>query len=148
MESAGAQIYFASGIFDQRLGRVAPSDAVVVRLYHEASALIEELCDVGHPRVAHELVELLDHLAHVDPALALTRISRVISATQHVGYLRDRQVMELLVKIVRRFITEFRGDLLANPQLQALLVLVLDSLVEGGWPEAISLANEMHHAFR
>ena len=69
-DAVADQLFFASGVFQE--AQQASDDphadpAQRARLYHEAHDLLERLAQLGHRRVVHHLVELLEGCIDEDP---------------------------------------------------------------------------------
>jgi hypothetical protein len=54
----------------------------------------------------------------------------------------------LVVSLVERYLAEYRTLLQGDEELLALLMAMLDTFVEAGWPQARGLTYGLHELFR
>ena len=152
IDGIGSEVYFASGAFNaksqgraQGVRQVSPQSK---RLYQEAGAILDELADSALPSVAHHLLETLEHFVPVDPRGVFLRIHRVVSAGQQAGYQYESMAADLIVRLVERYLAEYRKLLQQDADCRRALIEVLDVFVKAGWPSALRLTYRLGEIFR
>jgi hypothetical protein len=118
------------------------------RFLTELGWLLDALAEFGHPSLAHHLVETLETLIPADPAGVFLRIGNVVRASRAGGYQYESFAADLIVRIVERYLAEFRGVLREHEQCRKTLIELLDSFVEVGWPSARKLTYRLEEIFR
>ena len=86
LQSVGSNIYFASGAHGHD---ESPGAQVLQRFYTESGEVIDELANVGLPRLSHDLLRTLEVLVPIDPRGVFRRVARVIRGGQKGGYEYD-----------------------------------------------------------
>lgn len=155
VDGIAAQLYFASGAFDEkRNGNVESlSVAQTRRFWQEAAPLLGALATEIHPHTAHQVVQTLDHLLPCAPAEVFLLAARSIqSSSEAADYHRDSLAVPDVVKLVQRALADHRDIFRAqngqaNPCLRALLG-VLDRFVDAGWAEARQLTHRLEEIYR
>jgi hypothetical protein len=147
------EIYFASGVYNNK--KQKQTDAAeklkhlpVERFYKEAGPILDELADIGFPSVTHHLLETLEAFIPLDPRGVFLRLGRVVSAGQKGGYQYESLASDLIVKLVERYIAEYRTLLRDDQECQKTLIKVLDIFVQAGWPSARRLTYRLEEIFR
>ena len=105
LDSVGWNIYFASGAKD---GDESPGEQVLRRFYTESGKVIDELADIGLPHLSHNLLKALEVLVPVDPRGVFFHVARVIRGGRKGGYQYDRMAEEVIVRIVDRYLADYR----------------------------------------
>jgi hypothetical protein len=108
----------------------------------------ERLAETGVPSIVHSVIETLDHLLPTNPQCAFTLIGRAIASGKADGYQYDSLAVDLMVKVVRRFLAEHRALLQQDAALRDVLLDVLDVFVQVGWPQAQDITYGLHDIFR
>jgi hypothetical protein len=144
VDSIGSEIYFASGSFEH--GKRSLSREVQERFYTEFLPIVDHLLGIGLPSLAHHLLETLESFIAFDPVGAFLRIGRVVKAGQQWGYQHESLAADLVVKLVERYLAEYRELLRDNVECQRTLMEVLDAFV--GWPNARQLTYRLEEIFR
>jgi hypothetical protein len=152
-DSVGMEIYFGSGAFKNRqsggdAADITPSMEEKQRFLREAGPIIDDLADLGFPSLVHHLVETLESLAIADPAGVFLRLGRVVRAGKAGGYQYESLAADLIVRLIERYLAEYRFVLRANPECRRVLLEILDTFVEAGWPSARRLTYRMEEIFR
>jgi hypothetical protein len=147
------EFYFASGAYDaspkngQSGPRQDPTEAQI-RLYHEASAIIDTLVDVGLAQIAHHLLETLEHFIDVAPREVFMRTVRTVRAGQKSGYQYDMLAEGLFVRLVERYLAGHRTLLQQDPECSRSLVEILDIFVRAGWTSARKITYGLDEIYR
>lgn len=146
------EVYFASGAYGaksqeggQRLPVVTPQSK---RFYEEASTILDALAEVAFPSVAHHLIKTLEHFIPVDPDGVFLRIHRAVLSAQRAGYQYESLAADLIVRIVERYLSEYRTLLQEDADCRKVLIEILDIFVEAGWPSAQRLVYRLEEVFR
>jgi hypothetical protein len=151
IDNIGSELYFASGAYD--LGKradptSAPSSAVRERFYREMGQLLDELADVGLPSVTHHLLETLESFISMEPRGVFLRVARVVRGGTSAGYQYEQLAIDLLVKLVERYLAEHRALFREDPTCRQALLEILDIFVKAGWPAARQLTYRLDEVFR
>lgn len=152
-EAIGIEVYFGSGAFQDRerardSAPTSPSIPERQRFLREAGPIIDDLADLALPSLVHHLVETLEFLAVADPEDVFLRLGRVVRAGQAGGYQYESLAADLIVRLIERYLAEYRFVLRANPECRRVLLEILDTFVEAGWPSARQLTYRMEEIFR
>lgn len=145
-ESVASDLYFASGASKQMHN---PGEAIEEnrRFFIEAEPLLDELNKFRHPGLVHYLVKTLAFLIPVDSARVFKRIGKIVINARGGGYQFEPSAIDLIVRIVERYLAEFREVLRGDEQCLQLLIEMLDGFVEVGWPSARRLAYRLEEIF-
>jgi hypothetical protein len=145
----GREIYFASGEFKKdRDGEEIPSQASRERFYNEAKECMDLLCTCGIPSVAHHLLETLESMIMFDQRAVFLQIGRVIEGGKRGGYQYESMAAELAVRMVERYIAEYRPLLETDDECRGVLITILDTFISAGWPVALRLSYRLQDIFR
>ncbi len=118
------------------------------RFYNEAGSLADLLAAVGHPRSAHYLLKTLEFFIDVDPRGVFLRIAATIRGGQKWRYEYDNLADDLFVRIVERYLAEYRSLLQQDAECSAALVEILDIFVRAGWLSARRLTYGLDEIYR
>jgi hypothetical protein len=72
----------------------------------------------------------------------------VVRAGKAGGYQYESLAADLIVRLIERYLAEYRFVLRANPECRRVLLEILDTFVEAGWPSARRLTYRMEEIFR
>jgi hypothetical protein len=143
------EIYFASGAFKQEPDDDhVPSQACQERFYHEAKETIDLLCSCGIPSVAHHLLETLEGMIAFDQRDVFLQIGRVVEGGKRGGYQYESMAADLSVRLVERYLAEYRSLLETDDECRRVLIAVLDTFISAGWPAALRLSYRLQDIFR
>jgi hypothetical protein len=150
IDTINMEFHFASGAHrDQNTpeDEHVPSPAQE-RFYNETGALADQLTAIGHPRVAHHLLETLEFFIDVDPRGVFLRMAATIRGGQKWRYEYDNLAGDLFVRIIERYLAEHRSLLQQDAECSAALVDILDIFVRAGWPSARRLTYGLDEIYR
>lgn len=151
IDHIGSEVYFSSGAF-KRHGNIEEDEVLspkqVERFYLEVRPILENLADVGLPSVTHHLLETLEYFIPIDPQGVFLCIGRVVQAGQRGGYQYESLAADLVVKLVERYLAEYRTILREDENCRRILIEILDLFVEAGWPSARRLTYRLEDIFR
>ncbi|MFN8149597.1 MAG: hypothetical protein U0R24_00520 [Solirubrobacterales bacterium] len=143
------EIYFASGAFDDKQGEPSTvSRDQRERLYSETKDVLNQLSQVPVPSVTHNLLETLEVFIEFDPRDVFLRIGQTILAGKPGGYQFDGMAVDLFVRLVERYLADYRTLLQQDDEARNLLIEMLDVFVDAGWPKARQLTYGLHELFR
>jgi hypothetical protein len=150
IDTINMEFFFASGAHrDQNAPESEHIPTVAQeRFYAEAGALADRLASVGHPRVAHHLLETLEFFIDVDPRGVFLRIAATIHGGQKWQYEYDILAGDLFVRIVERYLAEYRSLLQQDAECSTALVDILDIFVRAGWLSARRLTYGLDEIYR
>jgi hypothetical protein len=148
--AVGDQLYFSSGVFQERHpGNDRHADLQQrERLYHEANDLLKDLASVGHAPTTHHLIEMLEGCIDFDPPGVFLLIATAVRSGREWGYQYESLAQNLVVRVVQRYLTDHREVVQSSAEAEKGLVDVLDVFVEAGWPEARQLIFGLEDVFR
>ena len=141
----GWNIYFASGAKD---GDESPGEQVLRRFYTESGKVIDELADIGLPHLSQNLLKALEVLVPVDPRGVFFHVARVIRGGRKGGYQYDRMAEEVIVRIVDRYLADYRELFQTEEEARQRLIEVLDTFVNAGSEGARRLSYGLDRIFR
>ena len=144
----GTELYFGSGAYGASDGSKETDRAVRVRFLQEAGDIIGQLADVGEPSLAHHLLETVEFLIPVDATRAFLLIGRIVNGGRKGGYQYDTLAVNLVVRLVERYLADYRPVLRESPECRRALMDVLDAFVDAGWPAARALAYRLDEMYR
>jgi hypothetical protein len=149
IDGIAAELYFASGIFDEKQQRDTHVDlSTRERLYREAAPVLDQLIEVPLPPITHHVLETLEGCVSFDPRGVFLRIGRTLRAGQAGGYHTDSLGAELFVRLMERYLAEHRTLLQQDVECRQVLIEVLDIFVRAGWPQARKLTYGLQDIFR
>lgn len=144
----GNQIYFSSGAYDGTNSNRALDDDARRIFWKESRDAITRLSGVAIPSVAHHLIETLQSFVPFSPAEVFHAISNVIRSAKSWGYQYESMAVDLLVKVIERYLAEQRNLLQEDLQCREELIDILETFVSAGWPSALRLSYRMEEIFR
>jgi len=149
-DSVCTQVYFASGAYqhndsEEKVPRGVPERT---RFWHESRPTLDFLSEFGYPSLTHHLLETLEYLITFEPDAVFLLVGRVIKKGREGGYQYESLAIDLIVRLVERFIAEYRQRLQENEECRRALIEILDTFVEAGWPAARRLTYRMEEIFR
>jgi len=152
MDRVGSEVYFASGAYDsKRLKQIVATfelEPESARFYWEASTIFDMLADAGIPSVAHHLLETLEFFVTLEPREVFLRIGLVVYKGQQGGYQYESLAANLVVKLVERYLAEYRSLFKDDVDCRRTLIDILDVFVQAGWPNARRLTYGLGDIFR
>ena len=150
LDRLSLELYFASGAYDDK----HPSNFIKLptqrskRFYEETSDILDELTEIKFASIVHHLLQILEFFIPVDPEGVFLRIGKVVHAGQEGGYQYESMGADLLVRIVERYLAEYRALLQRDDSCLQTLIDVLDVFVQAGWPSARRLTYRLEEIFR
>jgi hypothetical protein len=155
VDGAAREIYFGSGAYGSRNRQadeenpVAGTPQLRARLLREMNPTLTALAQVPYPSVTHHLLETLEAFIADDPTTIFRLVTdALISGGRTGGYQLESLGSDLFVRIVRRYLADFRSVITANEDLRQRLMSALDIFVEAGWPEARRLVYDLPEMLR
>jgi hypothetical protein len=147
LDGVGSNLYFESGAYTSG-NRKPLSEDVQTRLLREAGPIIDELAEVGLAGLAHHLFETLEVMVPYDPRSVFLQIAAVIRGGRRSGYQHDPMAERVLVRVVERYLADYRAIFQDDEELRRALVDVLDTFVGAGSLGAQRLSYGLAEIFR
>jgi hypothetical protein len=151
-EQVCMHVYFFSGAYknssSDQAEKIPLGAAERTRFLRESRRVLELLSDFGYPRLTHYLLQMLEYLVSFDPEEVFLLVGRVVRSGREGGYQYEPMAADLVVRLVERFIAEFRDILQEKEECRRTLIEILDTFVEVGWPSARRLTYRMEDVFR
>ncbi|HYE75991.1 MAG TPA: hypothetical protein VEF04_21780, partial [Blastocatellia bacterium] len=149
-DSICMQVYFASGAYqdnndEEKVSRGVPERT---RFWRESRSTLELLSEFGYPSLTHHLLETLEYLITFEPDAVFLLVGQVVRKGREGGYQYESLAIDLIVRMVERFIAEYRHHLQKSEACRRVLIEILDTFVEAGWPAARRLTYRMEEIFR
>lgn len=139
------RLFFASGAHHAPNAEVKPPDPA---FYERALPLLTSLSSIGLPSISHRLLETLNHLMPLDPVRILALVGEVVKAGASFGYQYEPLAEDLIVRIIERYLAEFRPALKEASHSPMVLIGILDVFVKVGWPRAHQLTYRLNDIYR
>jgi hypothetical protein len=152
-ESVCLQIYYASGAYGRDNGshdeeKIPMGAEARSRFLREANEVLHLLAEFGYAGLTHHLLETLEFLIQYDPKNVFLLVGKVVRGGKKGGYQYESLAADLIVKLVERFIAEYRYVLQESEECRRVLIEILDVFVEAGWPSARRLTYRIEEIFR
>jgi hypothetical protein len=116
--------------------------------YQLAAPLLKKLASIGHPHTVFYVIETLVYFIPVDPVGVLLLVGEVVKAGSVQGYHYEHLGEELIVRMVKRYLAEYRPMLREHRECHATLMAILDVFVRVGWPQAHQLTYRLGDIYR
>src|SRR5271166_5285191 len=142
------RFFFAFGAFDLQHNQ---SDEALnreqrKRFLKESESILDKLASTGISNVAYHLAGTLESLLEFDPEGVFLRLHHVIVSAKSGGFEFESLAAQLVVRVVKLFLAEYRDLLRDSGECRAALVEILDTFV--GWPAAQRLTYDLEEIFR
>ena len=153
LDYTAKEMYFASGAFDNRGQNRRPGQGDLStdkrkRFFEESAPIIDALSDLGFPSVAHNLLQTLESFIPFDPRRVFLSVGTIVRAAVDGGYQFEQMAADLVVRLVERYLAEYREMLQENPECRQALVELLDTFIRAGWHSARQLTYRLEDIFR
>ena len=145
---SATELYFASGVFVGGQQQPAISRAQQERFYRELTPTIDRLSSIGIPSSVHSVIEMLEAFVPVDPRSVFLQVAALVESGRKGGYQYEQMGAEHIVRIVVRYLAEYRPLLQEDTECRIALRKTLDAFVEAGWPSAQQLSYRLDEIFR
>jgi hypothetical protein len=144
-DEVATRLHLTSGATSLHNADPLPVDPV---FYENAKPLLKSLASMGHPHTAHSVIETLVYFSPLDPVGGLLLIGDVIRETSAHGYQYEQLGEELIVRLVERYLAEYRPVLREHRECHTVLMEILDVFVRVGWPRAHQLTYRLNEIYR
>lgn len=135
LDNVATQLYFASGAHGAKSQGAKQAGRVQQRLLNEARDLFEALSGMPVPHISHYLIETLEFFIDIEPEEVFRLISQAIRSSEGQGYTSEQMAVDLFVRIVERYLADYRS-IFENPERRQDLLSCLNAFVRHGWPRA------------
>jgi len=116
--------------------------------YEHSKPILTDLADIGHPHIAHNVLEALVHFIRTDPAGVLILAGKVVGSGSKYGYQYEPMAETLITDMVGQYLAEYRHFLRESSDCHAALMDILDTFVRVGWPRAHQLTYRLSEIYR
>ncbi len=147
IDSVGADLHFASGASNDANGQDR-SLREKIRFLTEAEPLLDILDTIPVPNLTHHLLQMLESLIPANPSYMFLRIGYILLGGKDGGYQYEVFAVDLIVRVVERYLAEFRDVLREKEECLQMLINILDIFVDVGWPSARRLTYRIDEIFR
>ncbi len=107
---------------------------------------MELLAEFGYAQLVHHLLQTLEYLVQFDPVEVFLLIGKVVEKGKPGGYQYESLAIDLMVKVVERFIAEYRHHLQENEDCRRTLIEILDTFIEAS-PTARKLSYRLQEIY-
>jgi hypothetical protein len=151
VNAIGDALFFASGAFEGVGMSQGKRETVLTSeqqktFLSSAGPAMDALAGFGLPTVAHHLAEICEAYMDVDPRGTLVRLALIVRAGRAHRYESDQLAAGLMVRLIERYLAEYRHLLRGAKDLQSALREILETFV--GWPAALQLIYRLDDVFR
>ena len=151
--SIGREMYFSSGAHEGGKSQSEAEESRVNenarrRFLEETKPILHGLADFGFPPLVYDLLQTLEFLLVSSPEEVFLLIRRGVCAGDHHGYQYDSLAADLNVRLVERFLAEYRYVLRESEECRNALVKILNIFVAAGWPSARRLTYRLEEIWR
>lgn len=146
LDEVSMRLHFAAGAD----GGAPPSEdqrRQRARLYWETKDILADLARSVVAPVAHHLIQTLEVFIPLDPAGVFALIASSARSAERGGYSFERMAVDLVVRIVERYLADYRAVFADKDRLHDLIDC-LDIFVRAGWPAAQSLTFKLGEIWR
>lgn len=91
---------------------------------------------------------MLEAFIPIDPRRVFLQVSTLVKSGKSGRYQYESMAAEHIVRIVERYLAEYRPLLQEDAECRVALRTTLDSFVEAGWPAAQQLSYRLDEIFR
>jgi hypothetical protein len=152
LDKASSEVYFASGAYERSKKSTNSEKGVtsqqMKRFYQESADVLDKLASPGFAGVTYHLMETLEAFVPLDPRGVFLRIGQIIRAGQKGGYQYESLAADLMVRLIERYLAEYRSLLQQDSECRQTLIEILDIFVRAGWPSARRLTYNLEDIFR
>jgi hypothetical protein len=118
------------------------------RFHAEGKALLDNLSSVGYVAASHHVMETLLEFIDLDPRGTFLRMKALLTSARRTGYQQEHEAMRLFVRIVERYLADYRDLIEQDEECREAMVTMLDVFIEAGWPPALRIALRLGDLFR
>jgi hypothetical protein len=153
LDTAAREYYFGSGAFElkqqsRQPGQKQVGSAERKRLFEESRLIIDELAALSFPSIAHNLLQALETFVGFDPRAVFLTAGKVVRSSAEGGYQFEQMAADLVVRLVERYLAEYRDLLQNDDACRTALVELLDTFVKAGWANARRLTYRLQEIYR
>lgn len=151
LDHACNQVYFGAGAWKNPNREDPPGLATqeaMRQFLDESAPTLELIGQAGTARTIHHLVELYEYLIEAAPEVVFDRVADLlVGPAARGGYHFESLASDVLVKIVRRYLADYRSVFDAIDR-RGKLLRVLELFSSAGWPEALKLLYDLPELLR
>ncbi len=144
LDEVALRLQFATGNHHGPPSEVSPQ---LARLYWETRPIVSRLANAIVVPVAHHLIQMLETYIPIDPAGVFELVAQAVKSAQQGGYSDESMAADLIVRIVQRYLADYRA-VFTDPARLNDLMDCLDVFVRAGWPAAQALTFKLGEIWR
>jgi hypothetical protein len=153
LDTTATEYYFGSGAFEAKQQAQQPGQKQLgppekKRLFEESRVIADELAQLGFPSIAHNLLQTLESFVTFDPQRVFLTSGQVVRSGVAGGYQFEQMAADLVVRLVERYLAEYRELLQNDEACRKTLVELLDTFVKAGWSNARRLTYRLQEIYR
>ena len=146
LDEVSLRLHFATGNHHGVTAQTEISPQLV-RLYWEAQPILNRLANAIVAPIAHHLIQMLETFIPIDPAGVFQLMAQAVKSAQQGGYSDEHMAADLIVRIVQRYLADYRAVFSDRARLNDLMDC-LDVFVRAGWPAAQALTFKLGEIWR
>jgi hypothetical protein len=150
LDTAAKEFYFGSGAYEAKHqgepGKLGSPEKR--RLFEESQGIVDELAELGFPGIAHNLLQTLESFIDFNPGRVFLTVGRVVRSGVSGGYQFEQMAADLVVRMVERYLAEYRELLQNNADCRNTLLELLDTFIRAGWSNARRLTYRLQDIYR
>lgn len=97
--------------------------------------------------IAHHLIQTPETFIPIEPSEVFALIAQAVKSTEQGGYGNEQMASDLIVRIVQRYLSDYRAIFADHARLNDLMDC-LDVFVRAGWPAAQALTFKLGEIWR
>src|SRR5258708_11834279 len=108
LNEVALRLYLSVTTIDQVANSTLEVSPEQARLYYEARPLLKQLASAIAAPIAHHLIQALETFVSLDPASVFELIAQAVKSSQVGGYGIETMAADLVVRIVERYLADYR----------------------------------------
>jgi hypothetical protein len=147
LDEVSLRLHFATGNHHGIHSQPSDLSPQLIRVYHEAKPILSRLANAIVAPIAHHLIQTLEAFIPIDPAGVFALVALAVKSARQGGYSDESQAADLIVRIVERYLADYRAVFADRPRLDDLMDC-LDIFARAGWPAAQALTFRLGEIWR
>ncbi|MBF0141416.1 MAG: hypothetical protein HQL74_14190 [Magnetococcales bacterium] len=145
LEKIITQLYITSGASAAANG--GEPNTQRIRLFRELKEVFQLLAENSQGWETTNLLETMEYFIPVEPEVVFDLMNTTLNAAQKGGYAYNSMGADQMVRMVGRYLADYRPLFQTNPQRREQLLSVLDLFIRAGWPQARRLVYRLTDIF-
>ena len=147
LDEVSLRLHFATGNHHGTHLQQSDLSPQLIRLYQEAKPILSRLANAIVAPIAHHLIQTLETFIPIDPAGVFELVAQAVKSAQQGGYSDESMAADLIVRIVERYLADYRAVFTDRARLDDLMDC-LDVFARAGWPTAQALTFRLGEIWR